>query len=120
MSVGDCGFNFGEDLGHERLASEAWDDGHDEEEVDLVEVGECVFEWGGGVEGEAGEATGLSDGGEGLGDVVVGFWFDMDGDEVGAGLDEAGEVVIGPGDHEVDVEEDVVCFMDCLDDGGAE
>lgn len=92
-AVGGGGLDFFEDILHEGLSAEAGDDGHAEEEVDFVEVGDEGLEGGCGVEGEAGEAAGFADAFEGFGDVVFGF--DVDGDEVGAGLDEAWEVVIG-------------------------
>ena len=51
---------------------------------------------------------------------MVGFRFDVDCDHVRSGCDEAGEVVIRPGDHEVDVEVTIIGFMDGLNEGRAE
>lgn len=109
--------NFGKDFGHEGLSAEAWDDGHAKEEIDFREKRDGGGEGSGGVEGEARLAACGANGAEGLSDVVFGF--DVDGDHVGARSDEAREKMIGAGDHEVDVEEDIVGFVDGLDDGGA-
>ena len=45
---------------------------------------------------------------------------DMDGDQVGSGLDETRKVVIRPADHEVDIEEDVIGGMNGLHHGRPE
>ena len=107
-----------EGFGDEGLASEASVDGHDEEEVDLVEPWFSGCEGGLAVDGEAaGEACG-ADAAEGIADVVIGF--DVDGDVVCSGLDEAVEEVVRAIDHEVDVEEDVVGAVDGGDELRAE
>lgn len=51
---------------HEGLAAEAGDDGHAEEEVDFIEVGEGLGEGGGGVEREACLAASFPDALEGF------------------------------------------------------
>ena len=107
-----------EGFGDEGLAAEACVDGHDEEEVDLVEPWFSGGEGGLAVDGEAGGEAGGADAAEGIADVVIRF--DVDGDVVGSGLDEAVEEVVRAIDHEVDIEEDVVGFVDGGDELGAE
>lgn len=107
-----------EGFGDEGLAAEACVDGHDEEEVDLVEPWFSGGEGGLAVDGEAAGEAGGADAAEGIADVVIGF--DVDGDVVCSGLDEAVEEVVRAIDHEVDVEEDVVGFVDGGDELGAE
>lgn len=110
--------DFGHGLLHEGLSAKAGNDGHDEEEVDLVEVGLYRGEGGGGIEDETSLDPGFAGATEGRGNVVISL--DVDGNEVGPGFDEAGQVVIGPGNHEVDVEKDVVGGVDGGDHGRAE
>lgn len=120
VGVAPCfgGADLVEGFWDEGLAAEACVDGHDEEEVDLVEPWFSGGEGGLAVDGEAaGEACG-ADAAEGITDVVMGF--DVDGDVVCTCLDEAVEEVVRAIDHEVDVEEDVIGFVDSGDELGAE
>ncbi len=112
------GADFIHDFVHEGLATEAGDDGHAEEEVDVFEVRDDGIERGCGIEGEAGEDACIADALECFGDIVIGL--DVDSDEIGAGRDEAGEVVIGARDHEVHIQVNVVGLVNCLYDCGAE
>lgn len=112
------GADFIEHLGHEGLAAEAGDDGHAEEEIDLIEKGPGGFERSGGIEGKTGLAARFADAAQGFFDIVIGL--DVDGDEIGAGGDETRQVMVRTGDHQVDIKEDVIGLMDGLNYGGTE
>lgn len=99
------GADFFEGVGDEFLAAEAGPDGHDEDQLDGFQVGEGGVGGGAGIEGEAALAAEIGDAPEGIGDVVIGF--DVDGDVVGAGFGEGFDVLVGVGQHQVGVEEEV-------------
>ena len=112
------GLDFWEGFGDEGLSAESGVNGHDEEEVDVLEVGAGVVDWGGGVEGKSGlEAGGLDLAEEGL---DFGAEFGVDGDGVGAGGLERLDEDFGALAHEVDVEEEGGEGAEGFDDVGAE
>ena len=61
---------------------------------------------------------GRTDLAQGFRDIVLRLH--MDGDQVRAGGDELRQIEVRPGNHQVDIEEDVVRLMHRLDDGRAE
>src|SRR3989440_11315909 len=91
--------NFGEDFGHEFLAGEAGDDGHDEDQIDVLEDGEYSLDGRGGVEGDADVAAEFVNfpGDENR----IGGDLDVEGDVVAARFDDRASVAKRIGDHEV-------------------
>ena len=53
-------------------------------------------------------------------DIVFRFRFDVDGDRIRAGLEEARQIMIGMFDHEMHVERELGVFAHGGDDGGPE
>lgn len=95
---------FVQDVFHEALASKAGDDAHHQDHVGFGEVGQKLADGGGGVDGKPGLGAACTDGGQGGVEVDVAFAFDVDGDHVHAGFEEAGQVVIRCVDHEVGIQ----------------
>lgn len=88
---------------HECLPAKSRADGHDEEEIDLIKVGEDLIEGRVRIQGQSAAAARFADAGQGAADVMIGF--DVDGDVFGSCLDETGKIVVRIRDHEVNVEE---------------
>lgn len=82
-----------------------------------MEKRDNLGKWSGGIQGESSEAARIADATERFGNLVIGF--DVDGDAIGTCGDEARKVMIGAGNHQMDIEEDVVGFMDGLHHRGA-
>jgi len=81
---------------------------HDEDEVGAVEVRRQARDVGLGVEGDARLGAGLPDRVERASRVARGL--DVHGDIGGTGLDVLRDPVLGPFDHEMDVERSPVAF----------
>ena len=77
---------------------------HDENEIDVRQMRLEGGERRGRVQGQAGAAAALPDHPQSGGDIVLRFRLDVDGDRVGARFRETGHVMIGPLDHEMNVE----------------
>ena len=86
----------------ETLAAEPGVDRHDEHDVDQVQHRGSGAGGRGRVEHQAGLAAQARDGLQGAVGVRAGLG--MDQDVVGAGLGEGGQIGVGRGDHQVDVE----------------
>ena len=94
-----------EGRGHELLAAEARLHAHDQHEVQLVEVVAQLFHRGAGLDGHAHLAALGLDGVDGLLDVVVAL--EVEVEQAGTGLGKSLGVLLGVGDHQVDVIESV-------------
>ena len=79
-------------------------DGHDEEQIDLRQMRLDRGERRGRIQSEAGATAALANQPQSGGDIVFRLRFDVDGDRVRARFREARDVMIGPLDHEMDVE----------------
>ncbi len=98
------GGDFFQHLRHEGLAAETGHHRHAEQQVDPPEKRPHRIQRRGGVERESRLETGFPDAAQRFRDVVLGL--DVHGDQIGPGVDEALEVMIRPGNHQVRVEKD--------------
>ena len=107
-------------LGPERLTPKTRMHRHDEKEIDGREKRRDCFEGRGGIQGKPDTASGGSNRAQRFRHVMFRFGFDMDGDGIRAGIEEAGEVVIGVLDHEMNIERELRQFAHGGDNGGPE
>ena len=99
-----CAFHFSHHLGVERLTAETGMDGHDEQDVDLVEEGLDRFKRRRGVQSQTSATTGVANFLQSFFDTMFRLRLDVDCDGVCAGFDKSRRVMIGMLDHQVDIE----------------
>ena len=71
-------------LRSKRLAAKAGMNRHHQEEIDVRQVRFNCFKWRRGIQRQAGAAPRSAYRAQGLHDVVLRFWFDVDGDGIRA------------------------------------
>ena len=104
VTLGTEGAELIQRRGHELLPTEARLHAHDQDEVQVVEVGVDSLGRGARLDADAHLAAGGTDGGDGLGD-SIGHSLQMEGDEVSARLGEIRRVLDRVADHQVDIVE---------------
>lgn len=104
----DSLFDLRQDFRHEGLSSETGDDRHNEEQVDLVEIGLNHFQWSGGVQSKTGHTAPIPDHFKSGCNLVMSLRLGVDGNQVCSRLQKARDVVIRPLDHEVHIEKNIV------------
>jgi len=113
-----CGGDVGHRLRlHEGLATKAGAYRHDQQDIDDPKKRDHPAELGVGTQGKTALATRFADLVQSGGGVVAGF--DMDSDVVGTRRHEARDVVIGPLDHQVNIQWQTGVGPDLGDEGGA-
>jgi hypothetical protein len=89
---------------HESLTPEARHHGHDEEQVDLIEMGHNRLEWCRRIQSEAAAEPRSAGPGKRFADIVIGL--DVDGDAISACCDESIEILVGTRHHKMHIEGD--------------
>ena len=105
-------------LFHKSLTPESGHDGHDEEQIDLIEKGNDCFERRRRIQRQPATEPRVAGSGEGVAHVVISL--DVDGDAVGPGSDESIEILVGPRHHEVHIERDRRVGTNCRNELGTE
>ena len=99
-----CAFHFSHHRGAERLTAETGMDGHDEQDVDLVEKWLDRFKRRRGIQRQTGATASVANFLQSFFDMMFRLRLDVDCDGVCAGFDKSRRVMIGMLDHQVDIE----------------